>query len=388
MLLFSGNDYLGLSTHPEVRTSAAKAATEHGMGTRGSFLVCGYTNYHRLLETSLAELKRKEDCLLCPTGFAANMAFMSALGSISSLSVDGRKPSKAEKVAVFSDALNHASIIDGIRLAERLGEIEVFIYRHCDMDHLNTLLSSCKTSKKSVITDSLFSMDGDFVPLVELVQLRLKTWAHATLVCGQNGGGAAEMFNCESDVDICIGSLSKAVGCLGGFIACSKNWKQLIQSRGRSFIFSTALPIPVAAASYAALRVARKESWRRRAIWDRVHEFRSLTGFAVTSPIISIVLGSEESALLASRHMLMSGFHISAIRPPAVPSNLCRLRITLSAAHTTNDIKRLVATLSHWIKFPIVVKLRQNGLFEVVFTSSFYSRSCGELANAQSGRFL
>lgn len=361
LLLFSGNDYLGLSSHPSVRKAAAKAAQELGMGPRGSALVCGYTNYHRLLEASLADLKKKEDCLLCPTGFAANLAFLSALGSVSSLLAVGRKPSKDERVAIFSDALNHASIIDGIRLAERLQEAEVFVYRHCDMSHLNALLSCCKMEKKIVITDSLFSMDGDFAPITKLVELRKKHRfllaiddAHATLVCGENGGGVPEMHACENDIDICIGTLSKAAGCQGGFIACSNKWKQLIQSRGRSFIFSTSIPVPIAAAAHAAVIVARKEKWRRIAIWSRVHDFYSLTRLNITSPIISLIIGTEEAALCASRHMLESGFHVTAIRPPTVPPNSCRLRITLSAAHTLEDIRRLVSALSGWIQFPAV----------------------------------
>ncbi|KAL6005056.1 hypothetical protein ACLOJK_005617, partial [Asimina triloba] len=168
LLLFSGNDYLGLSSHPAVRRAAANVAQKHGMGPRGSALICGYTNYHRRLESSLADLKKKEECLLCPTGFAANIAIMVTLGSISSLLAAGRKPLRNEKVAIFSDALNHASIIDGIRLAERQQEAE----------------------------------------------------AHGTLVCGEHGGGVAEEYGCEHDVDICIGTLSKAAGCHGGFIAC------------------------------------------------------------------------------------------------------------------------------------------------------------------------
>ncbi|KAK1303932.1 hypothetical protein QJS10_CPB11g00319 [Acorus calamus] len=305
LLLFSGNDYLGLSCHPTVRKAAAMVAQEHGMGPRGSALICGYTNYHRRLESALAELKKKEDCLLCPTGFAANMALIVTLGSVSSLASTHVTHHKDDKIAIFSDALNHASIIDGIRLAERRQEAEVVIYKHCDMAHLD------------------------------------------------NGGGLAEEYGCEDDVDVCIGTLSKAAGCQGGFIACSKKWKQLIQSRGRSFIFSTALPVPIAAAAHASLIVSKKEWWRRRAIWDRVHDFRAFTGIAITSYIIAIVVGSEESALRASRHLLRSGFHVTAIRPPTVPSNLCRLRITLTAAHTTEDIKKLAAALSCCIKFDV-----------------------------------
>ncbi|KAF9615636.1 hypothetical protein IFM89_027178 [Coptis chinensis] len=358
LILFSGNDYLGLSSHPTVRRAAAEAALQHGMGPRGSALICGYTDYHRLLESCLADLKKKEDCLLCPTGFAANMALMVTLGSISSLLAVGKKPLEGEKVAIFSDALNHASIIDGIRLAERQREVEIFVYRHCDMVHLSALLSSCRMDKKVVVSDSLFSMDGDFAPILELVELRKKHGfllviddAHGTLVCGENGGGVAEEYNCENDIDICIGTLSKAAGCHGGFITCSKKWKQLLQSRGRSFIFSTAIPLPIAAAAYAAVIVAKKEKWRRRAIWSRVQDFRVLTQIPIASPIISLVVGSEEKALQASRHLLESGFHVTAIRPPTVPSNSCRLRITLSAAHTTDDVKKLTSALSDSIKF-------------------------------------
>ncbi|KAM3730420.1 hypothetical protein ACB098_12G086300 [Castanea mollissima] len=356
LILFSGNDYLGLSSHPTIKRAAAKAAQEHGMGPRGSALVCGYTNYHRLLESCLADLKKKEDCLLCPTGFAANMALLVSIGSIASLLTVGSKPSEEDRIAIFSDALNHASIIDGICLAERQRSVEVFIYRHCDMSHLNALLLKCKMKKKVVVTDSLFSMDGDFAPMVEIVKLREKHKfllvvddAHGTFVCGKNGGGVAEEFNCEEEVDICIGTLSKAAGCYGGFIACS--WKLIIQSRGRSFIFSTAMPVPDVVAAHAAVTVAKKETWRRREIWKRVQDFRVLTGIPISSPIISLIVGSEEKALLASRHLLTSGFYIIPIGPPAVPPNSCRLRVTLSAVHTLDDLKKLTTTLSQCINF-------------------------------------
>ncbi|KAK8686407.1 hypothetical protein V6N13_125432 [Hibiscus sabdariffa] len=358
LLLFSGNDYLGLSSHPAVRKAAAKAAQEYGMGPRGSPLICGYTYHHRLLESSLASLKNKEECLLCPTGFSANMALMVALGNIALLLAAGNKPLKDEKIAIFSDELNHASIIDGIRLAERQRSVEFFVYKHCDMSHLSELLSNCKMKRKVVVTDSLFSMDGDFAPMLELVELRRKhnlllviDDAHGTFVCGKSGGGVAEEFNCERDVDICIGTLSKAAGCHGGFIVCSKRWKQLIQSRGRSFIFSTATPVPIAAAAHAAVVVAKREMWRRRELWNRVQDFRALTGIAISSPIISLIVGSEEKALKASRQLLKSGFHVTAIRPPTVPPNSCRLRITLSAAHTTDDLKKLTSALSSYINF-------------------------------------
>ncbi|XP_022969783.1 8-amino-7-oxononanoate synthase isoform X4 [Cucurbita maxima] len=359
LILFSGNDYLGLSSHPTIGRAAAKAALEYRMGPRGSALICGYTFHHRLLESCLAKLKKKEDCLLCPTGFAANMALMVAIGNIGSLLTERKASSEDQKIAIFSDSLNHASIIDGVRLADRQRNVELFIYRHCDMAHLNALLSSCTLTKKVVVTDSLFSMDGDFAPMRELAKLRKKHGfllviddAHGTFVCGKNGGGVAEMFNCERDVDICVGTLSKAAGCFGGFIACSKRWKLLIQSRGRSFIFSTAAPIPLIAAGHAAaVLVAKREMWRRREIWNRVQDFRDLTGIPIQSPIISLIVGSEGKALEASRHLLKSGFHVTAIRPPTVPANSCRLRVTLSATHTTEDVKKLTSALLQCIRF-------------------------------------
>lgn len=354
LVLFSGNDYLGLSAHPSVRQAASKAAIEFGMGPRGSALVCGYTYFHRSLESALADLKKSEDCLLCPTGFAANMAVMTA---ITTMITETAEANEQDVVAIFSDALNHASIIDGIRLSRRQRKTEFEIYRHCDVDHLNQLLSNCKHQRKVVVTDSLFSMDGDFAPLVELVALRKKynfllviDDAHGTLLCGETGGGVAEAFNVEGEVDIVVGTLSKAVGCQGGFIACSRKWKQLIQSRGRSFVFSTALPVPVVAAAHAAILVAQEEKWRQRAVWERVRQLANATGFHFTSPIAPIVFHTEEKALAASRSLMLAGFHVSAIRPPTVPKNSSRLRITLTAAHTPDDVKALAAALAPWIK--------------------------------------
>ncbi|KAK6262137.1 hypothetical protein QUC31_007953 [Theobroma cacao] len=387
LVLFCGNDFLGLSSHPTIAKATAKAATEHGMGPRGSALICGYTNYHRSLESSLADLLKKEDCLLCPTGYAANTALMVAIGSIAPLLAAGKKPSKEEKIAIFSDALNHLSIIEGIYLAGRRGGVELFVYRHCDMSHLNELfhyihvfcflklrrlnilIEDSETDRQDLnsVFCSLFSMDGDFAPMLELAELRKKHGfllviddAHATFVCGENGGGVAEKFNCETDVDICTGSLSKAAATLGGFIACSKKWKQFIQSRGRAFIFSTTAPVPFTSALHAAVIVASKETWRRKAIQERMREFHALTGIPITSHIISIVVRTEEKAVQASRYMVKSGFYVTPIRPPGVSPDSCRLRVTLTAAHTTDDIKRLAAALSNCINFQDISSRHSN----------------------------
>ena len=216
--LFSSNDYLGLSSHPAVRAATARAARAHGSGPRASALVAGYTGAHRLLESALARLKGTQECLLFPSGFAANCSVLQALGG-------------SAECELFSDALNHASLVDGCRLAARAGG-RVSVYAHCSMAHLAELLGSSRCKRKLVATDSLFSMDGDWAPLGELRALcrahgalLVVDDAHCTLLgrLGGNGDGG----NGESDrADVVVGTLSKAVGSLGGFVACSRAMKQ------------------------------------------------------------------------------------------------------------------------------------------------------------------
>ncbi|OMO98180.1 Aminotransferase, class I/classII [Corchorus olitorius] len=356
LVLFAGNDFLALGRHPAIAKATIKAAAEHGTGPRGSPLVCGYTDYHIALESGLAQLKKKEACLLCPTGFSANMAAMVAIGSIAPLLCEGGKPTMEEKIAVFSNSLNHASIVDGLQLAKQHGGLEIFVYKHCDPIHLDALLTSCKMEKKVVVTDSLFSMDGDFAPMVELIKLRKKHGfllvvddAHGSFVFGKNGGGVTEEFNCQDEVDIVVGTLSKGAASIGGFIACSKIWKQFIQSRGRAFIFSAAHPVPLAAATYASLVVARNEPWRRLEVRKRIREFQALTGIPVASQVLSVIIGTKEKTWQVNRELLTSGFYVVAIGPPV--ANTWRLRVTLTAAHTTEDIQKLVKIISNHVKF-------------------------------------
>lgn len=378
--LFSGNDYLGLASHPAIRAAAAKAVLEYGMGPRASPLVCGYTQFHRKLETQLADLCSTEECLLCPTGFAANMAIITAItGGIEKdkttkdkisndqISEDKNLQSGSEKISevnlqnneieIFSDEFNHASIIDGIRISTRQKKVVLSVYRHCDMTHLEELLLKSSAKRKLVVTDSLFSMDGDFAPMRELANLRrvygfllLVDEAHCTLVCGERGGGATEAFGVEGEVDFHVGTLSKAVGCQGGFVACSRSWKQWLLSRGRSFIYSTAIPIPVVAAASASLTVARVERWRRERVWRNVRHLGALLGVRFASPICAIVLGGAEETMGVSRDLLLKGFHVGAIRPPTVPLNSSRLRIALSSSHSIEDLNLLVAALPENLK--------------------------------------
>lgn len=348
--LFSSNDYLGLATHPAVREAAARAAARHGCGPRASALVAGYTAQHAELEDALAGLKGAEAAVLYPTGYAANTAALAALASVGVAS-GGARSGGAAAAAVFSDALNHASIVDGARLASRgSAGVELHVYRHNDLAHLEALLLACDAPRKLVVTDSLFSMDGDFADLEGLAALRARHGfllcvdeAHATLVCGERGGGAAQMLGVEDSVDVHVGTLSKAFGAHGGFVACGRDVKQLLLSRGRPGIFSTALPLPAVAAASAALHEATPE--RRATLWANVDAFGAATGLELSSPIAPVVLGAEQAALDASAALLRDGFHVPAIRPPTVPRGTARLRVALSAEHTAADVADLAVAL-------------------------------------------
>ena len=332
--LFSSNDYLGLSTHEKVRMSMKNASEKYGSGTRSSAAVAGYTVSHRELENGLAKLKKTEEALLAPTGYAANLAVFSALASNAD-------------VDIFSDELNHASIVDGARLAKQSGA-GLYIYRHNDMKDLETMLENSSKRRKLIVTDSLFSMDGDYADLKGLSKLKQRfpecllavDEAHATLVCGPTGAGVAEEQGVEDSIDIHIGTMSKAFGSIGGYVACHRSWKELLVNRGRAQLFSTALPVPVVEASSAALAVSIEEPWRRTHLMNLWH---ILGG---ESQIVPVIVGDESRAVAASTSLLLQGLHVPAIRPPTVPKGTSRLRISLSAAHTREDIEFLRSQLS------------------------------------------
>ena len=390
LTLFSTNDYLGLSTHPRVRAAAARAAASLGCGPRASALVPGaYTTAHRELERALARLKGTEDALLFPSGFAANAAAMAALCG------DGGEGGAASTVVVFSDELNHASIVDGARLAARGSgnsssgspssqsspRVKVVVYPHNDVAFLDRALSDERVvprgARALVVTDSLFSMDGDAADLRALARLRRRHGfllvideAHATLVCGARGGGAAEALLggapgggeggeggsvsssssfSSSDVDVHVGTLSKAFGAHGGFVACSARVRSLLANAGRPFAFSTALPAPAVAAALAALEVAAFDAAEGRAlrarVWGHARRLGEALGVPVSSPIVPLILGGEREALAASGFLLDRGLHVPAIRPPTVPRGTSRLRVSLSAAHRDEDVGRLIEAL-------------------------------------------
>lgn len=338
VVLFSGNDYLALSDHPAVRDAASRAALHVGLGPRGSPLVCGYTDAHEALEDELAVLAGTQSALLFPTGFAANLAVLASLAD--------------EDTAIFSDALNHASIIDGCRLA-RLSGASVSVYAHRNMAELEAQLTACQRPRRLLVTDGVFSMDGDVAPLAELARLKARHGAllavdeaHASLVFGPTGGGAAEALGVSHAVDLHVGTLSKAFGAQGGFIATSHTLRRWLLHKGRSFVYSTALPVPVVAAARAALAVANGDPGRRERLWSHVERVTAALGRPPTSPICIQTLGTESAALEASDRLLERGLHVVAIRPPTVPEGTSRLRITLSAGHTDDEVSRLIEALT------------------------------------------
>jgi 8-amino-7-oxononanoate synthase len=319
---FAGNDYLGLSSHPAVVAAAHAALDRWGAGAGASRLVTGSRPVHSELEAALADWKGEDAAVLFPTGYAANLGVLATFGG------DGAR--------ILSDERNHASIVDGCRLARA----EVTVYRHADLDHVAALLGDDARSAV-VVTDTVFSMDGDVAPLAELAALCASR--RALLVVDE----AHAVLGPDDDLDgvehLRVGTLSKALGAAGGFVAGPAAMVQLLVNRARPAIFSTASPPAVAAAALAALGVLRSEEGTARRRRLRSHVERVAPG--QPSPIVPVVLGTEERALAASAALLEQGILVPAIRPPTIPPGTSRLRVTLSAAHTDDDVSSLVAAL-------------------------------------------
>jgi 8-amino-7-oxononanoate synthase len=333
---FASNDYLGLSVHPKV-VAAAREALEHwGTGAGASRLVTGSRPVHGELERALAEWKHTEAAICFPTGFAANLGVLSVLGSAG--------------VRVFSDEWNHASIIDGCRLSRSA----LAVYRHRDMVHLENLLSaeSDVVISKLVVTDTVFSMDGDVVPLDDLLSLcqrhdALLVVDEAHAVLGPDLPPTPSDWTRANVVR--VGTLSKTLGALGGFVAASRDVVDLLVNRARSYIFSTALPPADAAAALAALGIVRSAEGPALTRRLGAHVERLVTaGLAAPShpsPIVPVIFGPEQAALTASAALLAAELWVPAIRPPTVPTGTSRLRVTVSAAHRDEDVVRLIEQL-------------------------------------------
>ena len=349
---FASNDYLGLGAHPAVVAAAQEALGRWGAGSGASRLVTGSRPVHHELEDALADWKGTQASVCFPTGFAANLGVLSVLGG--------------PGVRVLSDELNHASIIDGCRLSRSA----LSVYRHCDLGHLEELLtggggSGAAGAPTLVVTDTVFSMDGDAAPVASLVDLCRRHGAllvldeaHAVLgphlpPAGRDGAGAGGGDRdgaCEGGTVVRVGTLSKTLGSLGGFVAASRDVVDLLVNRARPYIFSTAPSPADAAAALAALGVLRSAEGafliaRLGTLVERFSE-AGLAAPGHPSPIVPVVLGSEQAALQASAALLERGLWVPAIRPPTVPVGTSRLRVTLSAAHADEDVTHLLGALA------------------------------------------
>ncbi len=346
---FASNDYLGLSTHPEICAAAATVAAEIGVGTGASPVVSGRTSLHAQLETELARLVGCESAMVFSSGFAAGVGVIPAL-------VGGED-------AIYSDERNHACLIDGCRLSRATR----FIYRHGDTAHLRELLAAGRRFRRRlVVTDTLFSMGGDLAPLADIAHLTdehqamlLVDEAHAIGVWGPNGGGVVdELIHTTGPrpvvydhVSIRMGTLSKALGAAGGFVAGSQLLIDWLTNRARSYVFSTAQPLPVVAAALAAIAINRREPAHRArviALARSVREQLVAQGWSIgqsTSQIVPVMIGDPATTMACSGRLAEAGFWVPGIRPPTVPEGESQLRISLRADHTQSDIERLLAEL-------------------------------------------
>ncbi len=320
---FASNDYLGLTQHPSVIAAAHAALDRWGAGAGSARLIVGSRPVHGDLEAALADWKSTERAVLFPTGFATNLGVLTTFGG--------------PDVLVVSDELNHASIIDGCRLAKA----ECAIARHADPAHVDALLAERGDRRGLVVTDTVFSMDGDLAPIEELVTvcarhgaLLVLDEAHAVLGPDPDLGGA--------DV-IRIGTLSKTLGALGGFAAARAEYAELLENRARSYIFTTASTPADAAAGLAALAIVRSPEGERLRARLRTHVARLRPGHR--SPIVPVVLGDERRTLAAAEALLDQGMLVPAIRPPTVAPGTSRLRVALSAAHTPEQVDSLARAL-------------------------------------------
>lgn len=340
---FTSNDYLNLASHPQVIAAAVDALPKCGVGARGSALLFGRTEYHAQLESELAEFKSEEAAILFPTGFAANLGMLTAL--IGSDDV------------VFCDRLNHASLVDGCKATRA----RFRVYRHEDLETLERELQKAEeSSRRWIVTDGVFSMDGDLAPLPELCRLAEKHMAHvvvdeahATGVFGREGRGAAEHFGVENRIAVRVGTLSKALGTLGGFVAGSQTLIDFLWNRARTQFFSTALPPAICAAAIAALAIVKDEPQRRKRLLSQSEFFRQQLrehGVQVPchslGPIVPILLDDPFRAADVSHRLRNRGFLIGSIRPPSVPEGTSRLRISLTIVHDEQRLSDLAKALA------------------------------------------
>lgn len=344
---FSSNDYLGLSGDPRVAEAAARALRDGGTGAGAARLISGNHPLHEELERELAAWKRAPAALLFASGYAANTGAIPAL--------------VARGDAVYSDTLNHASLIDGCRLSRATARV----FPHLDLGALDAMLTrdAGLFRRRMIVVDAVFSMDGDLFPLDALARLarRHGAWtyvddAHGGGVLGEEGRGSAEAWGVAGEIDVRMGTLGKALGTSGAFVVGPVALRELLLNRARSFVFTTATPPALAAAALEALRIARAEPWRRDRLRANARRLRDglaargrPTPGAADGHIVPLLLGGEDATMRAAAALRERGFLAGAVRPPTVPAGTSRLRITLSAAHTEAQVDALLGALDEVI---------------------------------------
>ena len=345
---FSSNNYLGLTSHPQLIAAAKKAIDDYGVGTGSVRTIIGTMDIHQMLEQKLAEFKKTEATLVFQSGFCANQA---AINSVMS-----------EGDIILSDELNHASIIDACRLAKGVNRK---VYWHKNMTMLEELLASDEVQQAKrilIVTDGVFSMDGDITPLPQIVELAEKynaivmvDDAHASGVLGRHGSGTTSHFNLYGQVDIQVGTLSKAIGAMGGYVAGTQALRDIMINRARPFLFSTAHPPSIMATCIAALALLQTDENLHKRLWENTNNFKAglrTLGFAVESatPIVPILCGTAEKAQLLSQKLYEEGIFGQAIVFPTVPKDKARVRMIITAAHTQNQIDRCLETIARLSK--------------------------------------
>ena len=341
VLLLCSNNYLGLADHPRVREAAAEAAMRYGAGSGASRLVSGNMTIHRRLEEQLAAFKGAETCLLFGSGFLANTGVVAALAR--------------EGDVVFSDKLNHASIVDGCRLSRA----ETFVYDHSDVDHLEWGLQQAAGRGSLIVTDGVFSMDGDVAPLTEIVELAQRydarvmvDEAHGTGCMGPGGRGLVASLALEDEVDVVVGTLGKSLGSYGAYVLCDKALAKYLINTARTLIFSTALPPPAVAAAGAALELLREQPRRVEKLQRNAQVLRDALGESGLpvpegeTPIVPLVVGDARAAVAACERALERGIFAPAIRPPTVPAGTSRLRLAVMASHTKSELREAAQVLA------------------------------------------
>jgi glycine C-acetyltransferase/8-amino-7-oxononanoate synthase len=343
-LNFSSNNYLGLANHPAVVAAFVDTAGRYGVGSGASRLICGHMDVHAELEDAVARLKGTEAALTFSSGYLANLGILSTLCGPGS--------------TVFSDELNHASIVDGCRLART----RVEVYRHGDVSHLEELLRRSRAKRKVVVTDGVFSMDGDIAPLPDLAEAKDRHGAmlvvddaHATGVLPPHGRGTADHFGLRAGVDLQMGTFSKALGTYGAYIGTTRAVVEYFINKCRPFIYNTSLPPAIAGATLAALDLLSGEPERIASLWRNQEAFReemAARGRRTTSstPIVPVLVGGDEQTMAVSRSLFDRGVFVHGIRPPTVPEGTGRLRLTLMATHTREMVRTAAEQIDRALK--------------------------------------